>query len=226
MINCLIVDDEPLARQVLKSHILNTPALRLIKECANAFEAFNIINSEHIELLFLDIQMPSLSGIDFIKSLKNPPKIIFTTAFSEFAVQSYELNAIDYLLKPITYTRFSSSITKYRNVQARDVAHKPYFYFKVNGKMLRIETGDIRYARSVKDYIVISTSKGNYITHMTMKYLADLLPSDRFMQVHRSYIVGTGHISAIGRQAIEIGEDKIPIGDKYRTQIDTFTNSN
>lgn len=223
MINCIIVDDEPLARQVLKSYILQTPALSLVKDCSNALDAFSVITNERIDLMFLDIQMPSLSGIDFIKSLKSPPAVIFTTAFSEYAVMSYELNAIDYLLKPITFERFDLGISKYLNLQANTETFKPYYYFKVNGKMVRIETLDILFVKSVKDYVIINTAKGNYITHMTLKYLLELLPINLFRQVHRSFVIGTSHINSIGRNTVTIGKHEIQIGEKYRPIVDELT---
>ena len=220
MINCVIIDNEPLARQILKSHVFNTPELNLVSDCGNAIDAFGVINSENIELLFLDIQMPSLTGIDFISSLRNPPAVIFTTAFSEYAVKSYELNAVDYLLKPITYERFCLSIAKYLNIQTKNELFKPYFYFKVNGKMVKIETNDITYAKSVKDYVIVNTLKGNFITHMTMKYLVELLPKILFKQIHRSFIVGVSHITSIERNNVQIGVEKIPIGEKYKGVVD------
>lgn len=219
MIRCIIVDDEPLAQQVLEEHIRRIPELTLVKCCNNALEAFDIIHKENIDLILLDIQMPSLTGIDFIKSLKEPPAVIFTTAYSEHAVQSYELNAVDYLLKPVTFERLSISIRKLlkQTIDAEPQAN--YSYFKVSGKMLKISHADIIYAQSIKDYIIIKTLKANYITHMTMKYLADLLPHELFRRVHRSFLVGTNHVTSISRNGIELGDIKVPVGESYK--IDT-----
>ncbi|MDP2415208.1 LytTR family DNA-binding domain-containing protein [Daejeonella sp.] len=216
MIRCIVVDDEPLAQQVLEEHIRSIPELTLVKTRSNALEAFDIMHKEKIDLIFLDIQMPSLSGIDFIRSLKEPPVVIFTTAYSEYAVESYELNAVDYLLKPVTFERLSASIRKLLK-QHIDVEPEPdYSYFKVNGKMVKIRHTDIICAQSIKDYIIIKTPNTNYITHMTMKYLAELLPAKLFRRVHRSFIVGANHITTIGRNVIELGDLKVPVGESYK----------
>jgi len=219
MIKCIIVDDEPLAMQIMEDHIRKTLELKLVKKCANALEAFDIIHKEHVDLIFLDIQMPSLSGIDFIKSLKNPPAVIFTTVFSEHAALSYELNAIDYFLKPITYQRFSAGIAKFLKLQLKPEPEPVYSYFKVNGKLVKIGHADIIYAQSVKDYIIIRTAKESYITHMTMKYLVELLPKSLFRRVHRSFMIGISHITSIGRHMIELGDIKIPVGENYKIDI-------
>ncbi len=223
MIRCIVVDDEPLAQQVLEEHIQRITDLRLLKKCGNALEAFDILHKEKIDLVFLDIQMPSLTGIEFIKSLQNPPAVIFTTAYSEYAVQSYELNAIDYLLKPITFERFSTSIHKLLKQNIDAEPERDYSYFKVNGKMVKIMHKDIICAQSVKDYIIIKTSNANYITHMTMKYLANLLPPKLFRRVHRSFIIGTTHITSMGRNVIELGELYIPIGESYKIYVTNIT---
>jgi two-component system LytT family response regulator len=216
MIRCIVVDDEPLARQVLEEHISRLSELALVKTCRNALEAFDIIHQEKIDLILLDIQMPALTGIDFIRSLRKPPAVIFVTAYPEHAAQSYELNAVDYLLKPVTFERFSISIQKLLN-QKIDAEPKPdYTYFKVNGRMVKIKHTEIICAQSIKDYIVIKTSNGNYITHMTMKYLSELLPAELFRRVHRSFIVGTNHITSIGRNVIELGDLKVPVGESYK----------
>lgn len=223
MIRCIVVDDEPLAQHLLEEHIQRVPELILVKICSNALEAFDIIHKEKIDLIFLDIQMPSLTGIDFIRSLKDPPAVIFTTAYSEHAVQSYELNAVDYLLKPITFERFCTSIRKLLKQNIDAEPELDYSYFKVNGKMVKINHTDIICAQSIKDYIIIKTSNANYITHMTMKYLADLLPSKLFRRVHRSFIVGTNHITSIGKNVIELGDLDVPIGESYKIDAAILT---
>ncbi|HEX8377862.1 MAG TPA: response regulator transcription factor [Pedobacter sp.] len=225
MIRCIIVDDEPLAQQVLETHIRRMPELALVKTCTNAFEAFEIIHQETIDLILLDIQMPTLTGINFIKSLNQPPSVIFTTAYSEHAVESYELNAVDYLVKPITFERFNTSIRKLLK-QHIDIEPQPnYSYFKVNGKMVKINHKDILCAQSIKDYIIIKTPQANYITHMTLKYLTDLLPGKLFRRVHRSFLVGITHITSFSRNVIEIGDLKIPVGESYKTEFANIISS-
>lgn len=220
MKNCLIVDDEPLALDIIESYVNGNEQLCLIKKCNTAFEAFEVLHHVKIDLLFLDIKMPGLNGIDFIKSLKNPPAVIFTTAFSEYAVASYELEAIDYLLKPITLERFNKSLDKFFKSQPTTINEKKdYTYFKVSGKLVKVEHGDILYAQSIKDYIMLYTILGNLIVHMTMKYLGELLPEDQFVRVHRSYLVNQSHINVIGKNQIQLNDTEIPIGEHYKEML-------
>lgn len=217
MKNCLIVDDEPLALDIIESYVNGNEQLCLIKKCNTAFEAFEVLHHMEIDLLFLDIKMPGLNGIDFIKSLKNPPAVIFTTAFSEYAAASYDLEAVDYLLKPITLERFNKSLDKFFKLQPVPVnEEKNYTYFKVSGKLVKVEHTNIFYAQSIKDYLMLYTSSGNLIVHMTMKYLNELLPENQFLRVHRSYLVNQAHISSIGKNQIQINEIEIPIGEHYK----------
>lgn len=219
MINCVIIDDEPLARELLADYIRQKPDLRLVGTCPTAAEAFTVLHNEKTDLIFLDIQMPSVTGIDFISSLKNPPAFIFVTAFPEHAVISYELNAVDYLLKPVTFERFNQSIQKYLKQHVDSSMPTDYAYFKVDGKMTKLMHKDILYAQSFKDYIIIKTIHGKYITHMTMKYLTELLPVKLFKRVHRSFLVGTSHIKTISRSEIEIDNMQIPIGESYKEEV-------
>ena len=200
--------------------MLQAKELKLLKKCANAIEAFDILSQQPVDLMFLDIRMPVLNGIDFIKSLKTPPAVIFTTAYSEYAVSSYELEAIDYLLKPITYERFSKSIDKYLKIQPAPEPSPAYTYFKVNGKLVKLQHADIIAAQSIKDYLIINTTHGNYITYMTMKHLASLLPANAFRRVHRSFMIGIMHITSIGRNEIESGNIKVQIGENYKADVD------
>lgn len=220
MKNCLIVDDEPLALDIIESYVNGNEQLCLIKKCNTAFEAFEVLHHMEIDLLFLDIKMPGLNGIDFIKSLKNPPAVIFTTAFSEYAAASYDLEAVDYLLKPITLERFNKSLDKFFKLQPVTVKEeKDYTYFKVSGKLVKVTHADILYAQSIKDYLMLYTSTGNLIVHMTMKYLNELLPENQFMRIHRSYLVNQLHISSIGKNQIQINQVEIPIGEHYKESL-------
>jgi len=220
MMNCLIVDDEPLAQDILENYVSNTQELNLIQKCSTAVEAFEVLHHQQIDLLFLDVKMPGLNGIDFIRSLKNPPAVIFTTAFSEYAAASYDLEAIDYLLKPITLERFNKSLTKLFKLQPVVLAEeKEYTYFKVSGKLVKVDHLEILFAQSIKDYILLSTKTGNLIVHMTMKYLCDLLPKNQFKRVHRSYLVNQNHITSIGKNQLLLNEIQIPIGESYRSTL-------
>ncbi len=220
MINCLIVDDEPLAQDILEGYVRANDQLSLYKKCSTAFEAFEILHEQTIDLLFLDIKMPGLNGIDFLKSLKSPPAVIFTTAFSEYAVDSYELEAVDYLLKPITQERFDKSLAKLFKLQpAQATEIRDYTYFKVSGKLMKVNHADILYAQSIKDYILLHTTTGRYMTHMTMKSLMEILPAEKFLRIHRSYIVHQDKIENIGKSELQIGNEVIPIGKLYKANL-------
>jgi len=222
MINCLIVDDEPLARQVLETYVAQTEALALIKSCSHAFEAFEVMSGWSVDLVFLDIQLPALTGVDFIRRLKQPPAFIFTTAYPEYAVESYELEAVDYLLKPITYERFEQSVRTFLKRTGPVLAPVAYSYFKVDGQLVKLLHTDILYAQSIKDYILIKTLSRSYIVHMTMKALSELLPNNQFRRVHRSFLVNLSHVTVVERQAIQIGGHSIPIGDSYRSSFNDY----
>lgn len=219
MINCLIVDDEPLAQEILATYVQNTANLQLVGTCNTALEAFGILHQEEIGLLFLDIKMPGMTGIDFVKSLKNPPAVIFITAFAEYAAASYDLEAVDYLLKPITKERFDKSLAKFFKLQPAVEEAKDYTYFKVSGKLVKVLHADILYAQSIKDYILLCTSNGNHIVHMTMKYLGELLPEKEFARVHRSYLVNRNAVQVIGKNHLCINETEIPIGELYKGSL-------
>ena len=222
MIKCLLVEDEPLAQQVLEHYIRQTAGLQLVNSCPNAVEAFALLGQEQVDLLFLDTHLPLLSGLEFIKRLKQPPAFIFTTAYAEYAAASYELEAVDYLVKPITYDRFSKAIAKYRKTSLPEALPPPHTYFKVNGKLVKVAHADLLWAQSGRDYLLLKTPTGHYITHMTMKHLAALLPATLFKRVHRSFLINVNHVTAFGKNAVEVGAVKIPIGDQYKMGLDSF----
>ncbi|WP_199118766.1 LytTR family DNA-binding domain-containing protein [Pedobacter sp. ASV28] len=220
MIKCLIVDDEPLAQDILETYINSHENLCLVKKSSTAFEAFEILHQQQIDLMFLDVKMPALSGIDFLKSLKNPPAVIFTTAFPEYAVTSYELEAVDYLLKPITNERFQKSIQKFLKLTVMAVdEEKDYTYFKVSGKLLKVLHIELFYAQSIKDYIMLYTRNGNFMVHMTMKYLEELLPKKQFVRIHRSYLINQDYLLEMGKNQVRIHNVEIPIGENYRKNL-------
>jgi len=224
MIRCLIVEDEPLAQEVLVNYIKRLAELECSGVCKNALDAFTLLHRDQIDLMFLDIKMPGINGLDFLKSLKNPPAVIFTTAFANYAVEGFELDAVDYLLKPITFERFQKSINKFLKIQTIEQQQsRNYSYFKVSGRLIKIMHADLLYAQSVKDYVQLCTPYKNYLTHMTMKYLCELLPVDTFIRVHRSYLINKNHIKTVGRLAIKIGDEEIPVGDNYKVNLDNLT---
>jgi DNA-binding LytR/AlgR family response regulator len=221
MIQCMIVDDEPLAQQVLEKHISQTEGLVLLAKCFTAAEAFTVLHQQRVDLLFLDIKMPAVNGTDFILSLKDPPDFIFTTAYAEFAVLSYDLHAVDYLLKPVTYERFKKSIDRFLQHQTAvtPLPEKDYLYLKVNGDLIKIYHCDILFAQSMKDYIRVTTVSANYLTHLTMKALFELLPGNIFKRIHRSYVINNDHIQVISKNTVTIRGTIIPIGENYKINI-------
>ncbi|MFC3562076.1 LytR/AlgR family response regulator transcription factor [Pedobacter jamesrossensis] len=226
MINCLIVDDEPLAIEIIEGYINLTDGLQLSGKCSNAQMAFEALHINTIDLILLDIKMPEISGLDFIKSLKNPPAVIFTTAYSEYAADSYELEAVDYLLKPITYERFRKAIDKCLKLKTpTDAEEKHYTYFKVSGVLIKVFHADILFVQSIKDYLLIHTLTENFIVHMTMKYISELLPFLVFNRVHRSYLINNSHISSISKDYILILDNRIPIGESYRKPLADLKNT-
>ncbi len=236
-INCLVVDDEPLAIGLLEKHIQQFSQLDLVATSWNALEAFEVLKTQPIDLVFLDIQMPGLNGIEFAKSLQHPPSIIFTTAYRDYAVESYELDVIDYLVKPITLDRFLKSINKYFDkLQNNPVSHthpkevitndKRFIYVNTNRKHVKILFEEILFIESLKDYVRIQVNDQKIITKDKISIFEKKLP-DYFLRVHRSYIINSKKIKAYTAHDIEISDIEIPIGISYKKQIMAFLrNSN
>ncbi len=233
MLNVLIVDDEPLALDVLETYIGQMSELRLVKRCSNALEANDALKANDIDLMFLDIQMPQLTGIDFVKTLTKPPMVVFTTAYPNYAIQGFDLNALDYLLKPISLERFVKAVNK--AVEHAEMAHRDgnnhqhnhdghdFFFVKADKKLVKVNFEDIVYIEGLKDYVIIRLMLGRVITLQTMKSLEDKLPHARFKRIHRSYIVAMDKITAIEGNMVEVLEkDKpklLPIGKNYRDEL-------
>ncbi len=234
---CIIVDDEPLAIDLLSDFIGRVAFLEKTAECKNAVEAIEALNHGAADLLFLDIQMPNISGIQLLNSIETRPMVIFTTAYSEYAIESYNQNAIDYLLKPFTFERFLKAVNKaYSLFTARNtaiqqsVAHDSlitssstintqtpdYIFVKADYKTVKINFDQILYIEGLKDYIKIFTGSKPIITQLSLKYIEEKLPSQNFFRVHRSYIVSLKHIQSIERSIIRIGEARIPISESYK----------
>jgi DNA-binding LytR/AlgR family response regulator len=230
-INCIIADDEPLARDIIKRHISQLERLHIVATCANGLEAFTAIKNTQADLLFLDIQMPNLTGIELLRTVKNPPAVILTTAFPEFALEGYELNVIDYLLKPVSFERFLKAIDKYETwvnpgghntIVAKPATAdriEPFIYVKADKKMVKIFLKDILYMEGLKDYIKIHTTGNEVVTYQSLTYFTEKLPADRFMRVHRSYIVALAHINSFSAIEITIGDAAIPIGTTYAREV-------
>ncbi|WP_276390984.1 LytR/AlgR family response regulator transcription factor [Eudoraea chungangensis] len=224
-IHCLIIDDEPLAAELIADYVGKIPLLTLVTTCNNAIEAIEVIKNQQIDLLFLDIQMPMITGIEFLRSLINPPKVIFTTAYREYALESYELDVVDYLLKPISFERFFKAINKYQSTVEVKMAKsattdepEDYMYINANKKHHKVLYSDILYAESLKDYLRIHTVQNSITTKQKISDLEKSLPS-YFLRTHRSYIINTRKITAFTAQDVEIGAIEIPIGISYKQQV-------
>ncbi len=233
----IIVDDEPLALDVMETYVSRMHNLELVARCNNAFEANEALKNNDIDLMFLDIQMPQLTGIDFLKTLKTPPMVIFTTAYQQYAVEGFELNAIDYLLKPISMDRFMKAVNKaseqyeLHHQEVKNGSHtegvaeaKPdYIFVKADKKLQRVKFSEILYIEGLKDYVIIRTETGRIISLQTMKSLEDKLPVAQFVRVHRSFIVGIDKIHAIVGNMVEVIEKgapkHLPIGKNYRDEL-------
>lgn len=240
MINAIIVDDEPLAHVVLETYINQMPEINLVKKCENAFEAGEALRQYKIDLIFLDIQMPQLSGIDFLKTLQNPPNVIFTTAYPDYAVDGFELNAVDYLLKPISLERFMKAVNKVldkippaRKVEHELVSHdnhEEYFFVKADKKLVKINFSEILYIEGLKDYVIIRQENGRVITLQTMKSLEERLPEHMFKRIHRSFIVNIDKIKAVDGNVVEVLEagktKQLAIGKNYKDELLDMINEN
>jgi len=224
-VKCLIIDDEPLAQNVIENYLESFSFMRLIAKCDNALIALKWIKKQKIDLIFLDVSMPFLSGIDFIRTLRNPPAIILTTAHKEFAVESYELNVLDYLLKPISFERFLKAINKL-NIDTSeiikpgiiDIKNDSFIYVKSEKKNVKILLKDILFIESLKDYIKIHTIDKMVMTQVPISTIEQRLP-DNFLRIHRSFIVAKDKITAYTQHDLEIGKFQIPIGRNYKAIV-------
>lgn len=233
-IKCIAIDDEPYALKQIAGYILKTPFLELAGSCSNSFEALEIMASDSVDLIFCDINMPEMSGMDFAKTLPPGTNIIFTTAYSQYAVESYKVDAVDYLLKPVTYEDFLKAAIKAQN-RLRENAAKPdkpqqreHFFVNADGKHVRVDLAEIDYIESVSEYVKIFTSdRKSLMTLMRLKNLENSLPKDSFMRVHRSYIVNIKNITTIERNRIVFyGTTYIPVSDQYKAEFRKFIDEN
>ena len=223
---CLIVDDEELARELIQTHLAQLDNFELVASCASAIEASRVLQENEIDLLFLDIEMPVLKGTDFFKNLINKPKVIFTTAYRDYAVDGFNLNAVDYLLKPITFERFFKAIEKFlsstrsvgKAIEETEPEKDGHVYIQKNGRHVKIRFENILYIESQKDYISIHLEKNEYSIKFSISSFREQL-DDRFIRIHRSYIVNRDKITAFTKHDVEIGEIEIPIGESYKQQF-------
>ncbi|RYD57469.1 MAG: response regulator transcription factor [Sphingobacteriales bacterium] len=234
----MIVDDEPIARDIMETYISKVPTLRLAGSCSNAIEAFQMLNKQQIDIMLLDINMPEITGIEFLKTIKYPPKVIFTTAYAEYAIESYELDAVDYLLKPVPFDRFLKAINKAtatinapaKPAQAQEapsaaLASDKLMFVKSGGKLIKIDLSKLWFVEGLKDYIALWTEQGKIIVHSTMKHIEEHLDKHQnFARVHKSYIVNLDYIDEVDGNTIRIKTQSVMIGNTYRDDVYSILN--
>jgi two-component system LytT family response regulator len=225
VINCLLIDDEPLALQLLEDYIQKTPYLKLVGKFEESLQALPLLESQQVDLLFLDIKMPDITGIEFFRSLVHKPDVIFTTAYSEFAIDGFELKALDYLLKPISFEKFIAACNRVREYKelknSKSNLTRDYFFINVSHKLHKVFYDDILYLEGYKDYTKLylgSVSSPMLILH-SLKYFEDLLQKSSFIRIHRSYIVPIRKVNTVSRKSLTIGKQNFPVSDNYRENL-------
>ncbi len=224
---CIIVDDEPLALEILETYLEKIPEIELLGTFSNGIEAMQFLKKQQVDLLLLDIEMPELTGIQLMKVLSDPPKVIFTTAYDQYAIKSYEFEAVDYLLKPVEFGRFLQAIEKAQkqialenpNALSQTSPEASYFFIKTEHRIQRVEKSDILYIEGMKNYLRIVTKNNKFMTLLSFRKVQNLLSEENFMRVHKSFLVAINRIDCIERGRIIIGERRIPIGETYKNQV-------
>lgn len=234
---CLVVDDEPLARDLIRSHVEKLDDFEIIAECGDALKAFQALRENQIDLIFMDIQMPQMTGIEFLKTLKHPPKAIITTAYREYALEGFDLDVVDFLLKPITFERFLKSVYKYYQITQDEVQtsssdgfgvndNEGFIYVKENKRVIKIFLKEILYVEGLSEYVQIYTDKKKVITKTSMTNMQEKLPVDNFIRIHKSFIVALGKIEAFTATSIEVPGKDLPIGRSYKKAVLSSLNEN
>lgn len=233
-IRCFVLDDEPLASDLMKDYIERLPDLELLGVSNSPSQALSLLQQTPVDILFLDIQMPKLSGFDVLRPLSYRPKVIFTTAYREFALDCYEFDVVDFLLKPVSFERFLQAVGKvYRFMPSAALketidsgkANKEYQYFKVDREMVKLNLEDILWFESIRDYVKIYTTSGVLVSYLRISYLEEKLPSDRFVRIHKSFLIALGHVQAISSTYIRINNKELPIGRSYKARLDEILKS-
>ncbi len=230
-IKCLVVDDEPLARDLMRSHIEKLENFEIVAECCDAMKALQVLQKHTVDLMFMDIQMPQITGIEFLKTLKHPPKVIITTAYREYAIDGFELDVVDYLLKPITFNRFLKAVNKHfqlaqeeipNTISAGGIMSSPeeaFIYVKENKKVIKVHLNEILYIEGLSEYVQIYTENKKIITKTSMTNMEDKLPNADFMRIHKSFIVSLAKIEAFTSSSIEVPGKELPIGRSYKNSV-------
>jgi len=230
-IRCLIIDDEPLAQRVIEKYAENVPYLEIVRKCNNALEAIEILHQEEIHLLFLDINMPRLSGMDFLKALKNPPLVIITTAYAEYAIQGYEMDVVDYLMKPFAFDRFLKAVQKAADfLRTRETSHgesqeienpeERFIFIKSSKKTYKVNLSEILYIEALGDYVKIYTDGRMIVSYQSLKNLESLLPAKSFPRIHKSFIIALSRIDMIEGNQVKIRERMIPVGTNFKAEFE------
>ncbi len=222
---CIVVDDEPLAIEVLKSHIQKVDSLEIVSTCSDAIEAFDFLSKNQVDLMFLDIHMPEMKGTELVKTLQNPPSVVFTTAHREYAIESYNLNVLDYLLKPISFDRFLQSIEKYNQQQIisevsvrKNNSNEEHIYLREKNVIHKIPVSEVVYVESFGDNLKLHTAQREINSRCTISSLEKALPETDFIRIHRSYLVAIDEITSFSPVMVWIGDTQLPIGTSYRTK--------
>ena len=229
---CLIVDDEPLARELIKGYVAKLENFEIVAECSDAMKALNTLRAKPVDLMFMDIQMPQITGIEFLKTLKHPPKVIITTAYREYALDGFELDVVDYLLKPITFERFLKSVNKFYQMNQDEVqvvsghgtgsdkaTDEAFIYVKENKKVIKIYLSEIKYIERLSEYVQIYTDKRKVIVKTSLTLMEEKLPNEQFLRIHKSYIISVSKIEAFTANTIEIQNKELPIGRSYKNVV-------
>ncbi|WP_406683424.1 LytTR family DNA-binding domain-containing protein [Seonamhaeicola sp. MEBiC1930] len=225
-ISCLIIDDESMAQEVIASHLTKIPNINKVASCNNAIEGFSYLRNHHVDLIFLDINMPEVSGISFAKSISKDIKIIFTTAYRDYAVEGFELQAVDYLLKPISFERLLRAINNYFDIYGENESNSieslngnEFMFVRSDRRMIKIDFGEIIYIESYSDYIKIHLNNETIVTRETISSVEAKLPNNNFMRIHRSFIISLGHISSFTNEEITINKKSLPISRSYKKEV-------
>ncbi|MDA3929891.1 MAG: LytTR family DNA-binding domain-containing protein [Prolixibacteraceae bacterium] len=223
---CILVDDEPIAIRIVRNYLSNFDEFEIVAECSNAIEAMKVMRTEKVDLLFLDIEMPQLNGIEMLKTLPYIPSVIYTTAHRNYAVEAFEQKALDYLMKPISMERFTSAINRFLDLKSHVQTHvqlrNQWVILKVDKKNVKLQLETIQYVESMSDYIIVHTDESKLVCKDRISHFEEKLPSSDFIRVHRSYIINKLKVSAWYGNTIEIGSIKIPVGRNYKAQVEGF----
>jgi DNA-binding LytR/AlgR family response regulator len=226
-IKCIIIDDEPLARKGIKEYVQDVEELELVGEFENPVKASSLLGQQQVDLIFLDIQMPKVSGIEFLKSLQHAPLVIFTTAYPQYAVEGFDLNAVDYLLKPFSFNRFLKAVMKVKTIISGNLKPEPvnlatsddHFFIKTDNRLLKVKFDEILFVEALQNYIAIHTKEKKHITYLTFKSLEESLPSELFLKVHKSYIVSIDKINSISGNEITVAQHHIPVSRGLKDEV-------